>query len=76
MIREHDCVVLTEDLAGAPIKAGDVGTVVHVHRAGKAFEVEVATLTGATVAVATALHSQVRPITSRDVSHVRELRTN
>lgn len=75
MIREHDCVVLTEDLPNAPIKAGDVGTVVHVHGAGKAFEVEVTTLTGTTVAVATVLHTQLRAITSRDISHVRELRT-
>ena len=71
MIREHDLVVLTEDLPDAPLKAGDVGTVVHVHTNGEAYEVEVATLTGATVAVATVLSSQLRPISHRDVTHAR-----
>ena len=75
MIREHDCVVLTEDLRTAPLKAGDVGTVVHVHKGSKAFEVEFATLTGTTVAVATVTSGQIRPISNRDISHVRELRT-
>jgi hypothetical protein len=31
MIKEHDCVVLTKDLAAEGLKAGDVGTVVHIH---------------------------------------------
>ena len=75
MIREHDCVVLTEDLAHTSLKAGDVGTVVHVHRGGKGYEVEFATLTGTTVAVTTVANSQLRPINNRDISHVRELRT-
>jgi hypothetical protein len=26
MIKEHDCVVLMQDLTGASLKAGDVGT--------------------------------------------------
>ena len=75
MIREHDCVVLTEDLPQASLKAGDVGTVVHIHTSGVAYEVEFATLTGATVAVATVTNAQLRPINNTDISHVRELRT-
>ena len=31
-IKEHDRIVLTTDLAGEKLAAGDVGTVVHVHR--------------------------------------------
>jgi len=73
MIKEHDCIVLTIDLPDEGLKAGDVGTVVHIHRDGVAYEVEFLTLTGRTVAVATVLASQARPINARDISHVREL---
>ena len=73
MIREHDCVVLTGDLPDEALQAGDVGTVVHIHREGEAYEVEFVTLTGQTVAVATVLASQLRPVNRRDVTHVREL---
>jgi len=38
-IKEHDCVVLTADLSSDALKAGDVGTVVHVHKNGAAYEV-------------------------------------
>ena len=31
-IREHDCVVLTADLAEDGLQKGDVGTVVHILR--------------------------------------------
>ena len=73
MIHEHDCVVLTQDNPDESLHAGDVGTVVHIHREGAAYEVEFMTLTGQTIAVATVLPSQLRPVSSRDVSHVREL---
>ena len=73
MIKEHDCIVLTQDLADEGLQAGDVGTVVHIHREGAAYEVEFITLTGRTVAVATVLPSQLRPICQSDISHVREL---
>ena len=45
MIKEHDCIVLTRDLPDARLRAGDVGTVVHIHRGGAAYEVEFMTLT-------------------------------
>ena len=73
MIQEHDCVVLTQDLADEGLRAGDVGTVVHIHSHEAAYEVEFMTLTGQTVAVATVLPSQLRPVSSRDLTHVREL---
>ena len=72
-IHEHDCVVLTADLPADGLEAGDVGTVVHIHRAGEAFEVEFMTLAGNTLAVATVMANQCRPVSKRDVSHVREL---
>ena len=73
MIKEHDCVVLTHDIPDEGLKAGDLGTVVHIHRDGAAYEVEFVTLTGQTVAVVTVLASQCRPVSRRDISHVREL---
>ncbi len=72
-IKEHDCVVLTTRLPAESLEAGDVGTVVHVHREGLAFEVEFATLTGETVAVATVPAAHLRPVGRRDITHVREL---
>lgn len=72
-ISEHDCVVLTADLPEENLEAGDVGTVVHIHGDGAGYEVEFMTFTGQTVAVATVLPAQLRPVTQRDVSHVREL---
>lgn len=73
MINEHECVVLTEDLPAEGLKAGDVGTVVHIHQDGVAYEVEFMTLAGETIAVATLLASQVRPLARRDMAHAREL---
>lgn len=80
MIQEHDRIILTCDIPDSPengaatregLKAGDVGTVVHVHRGGEAFEVEFLTLGGETVAVTTLLASQVRSVTNRDITHAR-----
>lgn len=73
MIKEHDCVVLTGDLPAEDLRAGDVGTVVHIHREGEAYEVEFTTLTGRTVAVATVAAGKLRPVNPRDLAHVREL---
>lgn len=74
MIKEHDLVVLTQDLPEEGLRSGDVGTVVHIHEGGSGYEVEFMTLSGKTVAVATVMASQVRPVSSRDLVHVRELR--
>jgi len=73
MIKEHDCVVLTRDLPAEGLKAGDIGTVVHIHGAGAGYEVEFMTLAGETVTVVTLLPDQVRPIARREIAHVRPL---
>ena len=73
MIEEHDCVVLTADLPDDKLEAGDVGTAVHIHKDGAAYEVEFTTLDGHTVTVATVASAQLRPVSRRDISHVREL---
>ena len=72
-IKELDCVVLTADLTDEGLKAGDVGTVVLIHNAGAAYEVEFITLAGNTVALATVDATKLRPVSERDLSHVREV---
>ena len=51
LIKEHDQIVLTADLPKEEFTADDVGTVVHIHREGEAFEVEFMTLGEETIAV-------------------------
>lgn len=73
MIKEHDSIVLLQNLPEKSLKAGDIGTVVHVHKDGAGYEVEFMTLAGETVAIVTLLPSQLRPIARRDLAHVRQI---
>ena len=73
MINEHDRVVLTEDVPSEGLKAGDIGTVVHIHANGEAYEVEFICLDGETIAVTTLRANQVRPTKSGEIAHAREL---
>lgn len=73
MIKEHDRLVLTVPVPSEKLEAGDVGTVVHIYKDGQAYEVEFITLDGKTAAVVTLDASQVRPVSSRDITHPREL---
>ena len=73
MIKEHERVVLKTDVPAEKLRAGDVGTVLHVYSDGKAFEVEFTTLDGRTAAVATVEAAGVRPVTSREITHAREM---
>jgi hypothetical protein len=61
MINELEAVVLTTDLPEHGLKAGDLGTVVLVHRHVD-YEVEFMTLDGETVAVVSLSPDQVRPV--------------
>jgi hypothetical protein len=61
MIKERDRVVLKVAVPDEGLEPGDVGTVVHVDRDGRAYEVEFVTLDGCTAAVVTLEASQVRP---------------
>jgi Domain of unknown function (DUF4926) len=60
MIDELTMVVLTADFPEHGLKAGDLGTVVLVHKHG-GYEVEFMTLDGETVAVLSLSPNQVRP---------------
>lgn len=73
MIKEHDIVVLRVPLPSEKLETADVGPVVHIYKDGQAYEVEFATLDGKTAAVITLDASHVRPVSSRDITHTREL---
>jgi hypothetical protein len=74
MIKEHERVVLTVAVPDERLEPGDVGTVVHIYRDGQAYEVEFVALDGHTAAVATLEASQFRPVSSRVITHARQLR--
>ena len=74
MLAEHDRAALTDDIADIDLKAGDVGTIVHVYPNAEAFEVEFLALDGNTAALATVLPSQMRPVSRTDITHAREIR--
>lgn len=71
MIDEMDLVVLKRDLPAERLAAGDVGTVVLVHRQGAGYEVEFTALSGDTVAVVTLDASDVRPVAAREMVAAR-----
>jgi Domain of unknown function (DUF4926) len=73
MIKEHERVVLKAPIPVEGLESGDVGTVVHVYRDGRAYEVEFTTLAGKTAAVVTVEADQVRPVSQREITHAREL---
>ena len=73
MLKEHDQLVLTADISEKGLQAGDVGTIVHIHPEGRAFVVEFMALDGDTLAIATILPSQARPVTGKDITHAREV---
>jgi hypothetical protein len=75
VLKEHDRIVLTRDMMAEGLKAGDIGTVVHVHPGGTGYEVEFMTLAGETVSVVTLLSEQLRAIARRDIAHIRKLQT-
>jgi hypothetical protein len=75
MIREHDRIVLRTDLSAEKLEAGDVGTVVHIHGEGKAYEIEFVALDGETAAVVTLEASKIRPVHKGEITHARELAT-
>src|SRR5262245_30266567 len=60
MIKEHDRVALTVAVPKKGLEPGDVGTVVHMCRDGRAYEVECFTPDGHTAAVVMLEGSKVR----------------
>ena len=63
---------MIQDIPSEGLRAGNLGTVVLVHKDGAAYEVEFVTLGGDTVALATLPADAVRATTGREIAHVRE----
>lgn len=76
MIKEHDRIALKANIPTEKLEAGDVGTVIHVHKKGATFEVEFLTLHGETVTVATLDAAQVRPIQRKEIANARLLKAS
>ena len=68
--KELDTVVLAKDIEERSLKAGDVGTVVHVYQPDT-FEVEFVTASGKTQALLTLSAEDVRPAADSDLLTVR-----
>ncbi len=73
LIDERDPVMLTKDIPGLGLVAGDIGTVVAIKSDGNVFEVEFTTAEGHRLGVETLERSEVRPVTGNSILHVREL---
>ena len=78
MFEEHHQIVLITEVSGddgTQLKPGDVGVIVHVHPGGEALVVEFMFLDGDTLAIATVLSCQARPVTGADLTHARSMET-
>lgn len=64
-LNELDLTVLRVDLTEYQLVTGDVGTVVFVHGAGQAYEVEFMTADGRTLAVVTLEADHIRPLAGK-----------
>ena len=76
MFKEHDQIVLVDSVSGdggVALKSGDVGTIIHIHPGAEAFVVEFMALDGDTLAIATVLPSQARPVSGADMTHARSV---
>ena len=71
MITEHSLVVLDRDPPHDKLNRGDVGTVVHIYKNGKGYEVEFVDGGGQTVALITVAAGDVRPIKAGELLHAR-----
>ena len=72
-LKEHNRVVLTDDIDEKRLKAGDVGTIVHIFPDSAAYVVEFLTLDGYTEAVVHVRGSQIRPVSKSDITHARNI---
>ncbi|MEZ6101400.1 MAG: DUF4926 domain-containing protein [Pirellulaceae bacterium] len=71
MIAEHSLVVLDCDPPHEKLSRGDVGTVVHVYKEGRGYEVEFVDGGGRTVALVTVGADDIRPIEAGELLHTR-----
>ncbi|MGH7575003.1 MAG: DUF4926 domain-containing protein [Longimicrobiales bacterium] len=74
-MKEHDLIVLTDDLPEHGLRQGDIGTIVHVHADGAAIEAEFMVGSGQTVAVLTLPPSRYRALEDDEILHARRVTT-
>ena len=74
MHKEHDRVVLTDDISANGLKVGDVGAIVHVYPGADAFVVEFLTLEGDTAAVVDVRGSQIRLVSKSDIIYAHNMK--
>lgn len=72
MITEHSLVVLDADPPHEKLTRGDVGTVVHVCKDVKGYELEFVDGGGNTVALVCVGANDVRPIKAGELLHTRK----
>lgn len=70
-MREHSLVVLTRAVPEHGLEAGDIGTVVHTYRDGRALEVEFAGAGARSVAMLTLEPTDVRGMEPGEILHAR-----
>jgi hypothetical protein len=73
MVKEHDRVILVDDLPELGLEAGNIGVIIFVPKSGEGRTVEFVALDGSTVAVAPLRASQIRSVTADDFPHVRRI---
>ena len=73
-MKELELVALAVDLPEHGLKAGDIGTVIHVYRDGEAAEIEFVLADGRTVAVLTLEKADFRPFAGSAILHARPVR--
>ena len=73
MIKEHDTVVLLDDLDQHGLEAGDIGAVVHCYPGDQGYEVEFVTFSGQTAALVTICERRSPSGTGRDAQELRNI---
>lgn len=68
---EHSLVVLDAESPHEKLTRGDVGTIVHVYKGGKGYEVEFVDGGGRTIAIVTVDAGDVRPLKAGELLHTR-----
>ena len=72
-MKENERVVLNTPIPDNRLEPGDVGTIVHVHDNGRAYEVEFVSLDGGTSLIVTASAEKLRAVRKLETPHARLL---
>jgi hypothetical protein len=73
MLNELDAVALAKDVPAHHLKAGDVGTIVHIHDSAGPFEVEFVRADGWTVALVRLERADIRALDPMDIFNARRM---